>query len=405
MSSETVLPEMTSGRPAGADASVTKGQSSRRIVVVFVIDNMRLGGTELNAVRTAERLDREKFELRVVCLGEDGPLTQRYRAIGVPVVNMPIRSFYGWSMLRSGLRFVRYVRDARADVVHAHDVYSNIFVAVWARVAGVRVVIASRRWWHSLPNWKLRIGNRFAFARADAVLANSQQVASSVTTEANIAQSKVWTVTNFVDAAAFGAPDEEELRRLRLNWNAPPDAVVIGCVARFDPVKNHEGLISAFGQLHARHPEAFLVLIGDGETRATIESKVRNSQLERCVHFAGELHGSSNLHRGFDISVLASLSEGFPNTLVEAMAAGNPVVATAVGGSIDAVKDGETGLLVPPSQVTSLEDALAKLVESPTLRVRLGAGGQRRAAHDFEASAVLTRLERMYDALLEQGRR
>src|SRR5690242_397202 len=86
----------------------------RRVVIVYVIDNMGLGGTELNAVRTAERLDRTRFELRVVCLGEDGPLTKRYRALGVPVVNMPIRSFYGWSMLRSGLRFVKYVRQSKA---------------------------------------------------------------------------------------------------------------------------------------------------------------------------------------------------------------------------------------------------------------------------------------------------
>src|SRR5690348_9095340 len=135
MSSEMVLPETAAQPPIDAADSVTRKRIDRRIVVVYVIDNMRLGGTELNAVRTAEHLDREQFELRVVCLGEDGPLTERYRALGVPVVNMPIRSFYGRSMLHSGMRFVRYVRWARADVVHAHDVYSNIFMAVWARVA------------------------------------------------------------------------------------------------------------------------------------------------------------------------------------------------------------------------------------------------------------------------------
>src|SRR5665213_2734589 len=106
------------------------GQTGR-IKVVFVIDNMRLGGTELNAVRTAERLDRERFDLSVVCLGEDGPLTERYRAMAVSVTNMPIRNFYGPSMMRSGWRFVRMLRRESVDIVHAHDVYSNIFAAVW----------------------------------------------------------------------------------------------------------------------------------------------------------------------------------------------------------------------------------------------------------------------------------
>jgi glycosyltransferase involved in cell wall biosynthesis len=372
----------------------------RASTVVFVIDNMRLGGTELNAVRTAERLDRNRFRLRVVCLGGDGPLTERYRAMGVPVENMPIRSFYGPSMVRSGLRFVRMLRQENAAIVHAHDVYSNIFVAVWAPVARVPVLITSRRWWHSLPNRKLQLGNRFAFSRASAVLANSAEVAKSVTTEARIPTAKVWTITNFVDAQSFGAPTAEEREQLRRNWGAPPDAVVIGCVARLHPVKDHAGLLRAFARLHTREPRSFLVLIGDGETRPALQALVAELGLQGAVHFAGEVRSRRNLHRGFDISVLASLSEGFPNTLVEAMAAGNPVVATSVGGNIDAVMHEETGLLVNPAQPDELSDAMLRLVKSPTLRTALGAAGARRARESYDASTVVATLEDMYAQLL-----
>jgi glycosyltransferase involved in cell wall biosynthesis len=372
----------------------------RASTVVFVIDNMRLGGTELNAVRTAERLDRNRFRLRVVCLGGDGPLTERYRAMGVPVENMPIRSFYGPSMVRSGLRFVRMLRQENAAIVHAHDVYSNIFVAVWAPVARVPVLITSRRWWHSLPNRKLQLGNRFAFSRASAVLANSAEVAKSVTTEARIPAAKVWTITNFVDAQSFGAPTAEEREQLRRNWGAPPDAVVIGCVARLHPVKDHADLLRAFARLHTREPRSFLVLIGDGETRPALQALVAELELQGAVHFAGEVRSRRNLHRGFDISVLASLSEGFPNTLVEAMAAGNPVVATSVGGNIDAVMHEETGLLVNPAQPDELADAMLRLVKSPTLRTALGAAGARRARESYDASTVVATLEDMYAQLL-----
>lgn len=399
MNSETVLPEVTAAQPVSAAASETRKRADRRVVVVYVIDNMRVGGTELNAVRIAERLDLDHFELRVVCLGEDGPLTERYRAMGVPVVNMPIRSFYGWSMLQSGLRFVRYVRQARADVVHAHDVYSNIFVAVWARLAGVPVIIASRRWWHSLPSRKLQLGSRFAFRRAKAVLANSRQVAGTVIAD-GIPAAKVWTITNFADDSAFGIAPDGEIRQLRRKWSAPDDAIVIGCVARMDPVKDHAGLVHAFALVHQHDSRVFLVLIGDGEMRPALESQVSALGLENAVHFTGELRDGRNHHRGFDISVLASRSEGFPNTLVEAMAAGRPVVATAVGGSIDAVEHDTTGILVPPADSTALADALLRLVRDPVAREKLGRQGLQRARDRYQASRVVSDLAGMYGQLV-----
>jgi len=399
MSPETILPDLASAQPLGAVASVTRRQASRRIVVVSVIDNMRLGGTELNAVRTAERLDRERFELHVVCLGEDGPLTERYRAIRVPVVNMPIRSFYGPSMMTSGLRFVRYLRQVQADVVHAHDVYSNIFVAVWAGLAGVRVVITSRRWWHSLPNWKLRVGNRLAFKRADAVLANSAQVARTVMADGT-PQEKVWTITNFADESAFGVASDAERLEQRRRWGANDDATVIGCVARMDPVKDHAGLLRAFARVRDQEPRAFLVLVGDGEMRPALEAQVKALGLTNAVHFTGELRGSSNHHRAFDISVLASRSEGFPNTLVEAMAAGRPVVATAVGGSIDAVEHEATGLLVPPADSAALAESLIRLVRNGEERERFGKQALLRARDRYRASQVIDSLSDMYSQLL-----
>jgi glycosyltransferase involved in cell wall biosynthesis len=404
MSSQTVLPETISAQPTGAAAPVTRSKASGRPVVVFVIDNMRLGGTELNAVRTAERLDREKFELRVVCLGEDGPLTQRYRAAGVTVEYLALRGFFGLSMLRSGKRFVRFLRGVRADIVHAHDIYSNVFTSAWARRAQVPVVIASQRW-HLSPNPRLRLINRLTYARADAVLANSAQIAKAVTDEAGIPATKVWTITNFADESAFGSPTVEERDSRRRSWNAPPGAVVIGCVARFDPVKDHVSLLKAFALLRERRSNLFLVLVGDGETRPTLEVLVAGLGMEGAVHFAGELPGGQNHHCGFDISVLASLSEGFPNSLVEAMAAGNPVVATAVGGNVDAVIDGRTGYLVPPADPTRLAEALDRLVANPAMRASFGREGQREAQRSYGATSVLRSLEDMYGLLLRQRTR
>lgn len=381
-----------------------KSQSSSRIKVVFVIDNMRLGGTELNAVRTAELLNKELFALRVVCLGGPGPLTERYHAAGVSVEYLSLRGFYGRSMLRSGRNFVRLLREERVDIVHAHDIYSNVFASAWARRANVPVVIASQRW-HLSPNPKLRLINRLAYARADAVLANSAQIAKTVTQDAGVPATKVWTITNFADDSAFVSPSIDECEGRRRSWSVPKGATVIGCVARFDPVKDHVSLLKAFARLRERRSDVFLVLVGDGEMRPILEALVAELGLEGATHFAGEQPGGQNHHRGFDISALASLSEGFPNSLVEAMAAGNPVVATAVGGNVDAVIDGRTGYLVPAGDPTPLAEALSRLVANPSLRASFGREGQRRAQQEYAAASVLRSLEDMYRRLLSQRAR
>ena len=398
--------------PASSIGSATPSFSSvsgllaerRRIRLVFVIDNMRLGGTELNAVRTAERMDRSRFDLRVVCLNGDGPLTARYRALGVPIYTLPLRSFYGTSMISGGWRFVTYLRRERIDIVHAHDVYSNIFASLWARLARVPVVIASRRWWNSFPNRKLRLGNRMAFSLVDAVLANSSQVAWTVRNE-GVPSRKIWTVTNFADDEAFIIPSAAEYARIRRGWGVPEDAVVIGCVARFDPVKDHATLLRAFATLRRSHPDAFLVLIGDGPTRSQTESLATSLDLNGHVIFVGEIRDGKNHHHGFDISVLASISEGFPNSIVEAMAAEKPVVATAVGGTIDAVVTEVTGLLVRPGDPGELGDALSRLVSDRDLRRRLGHAGLAMARMRFNAPAVLKQVEDMYDTLLSVDKR
>ena len=372
----------------------------KRVPVVFVLDAMQVGGTELNAVRTAERLNRKRFDLRVVCLDATGPLAQRYHSIGIPVVSFPLKSLYGRSMFASGRQFMRYLRAERVQIVHAHDMYTNVFATPWALAARTPVIITSRRWWHSLPNKKLQIGNRAAFRLSDGVLANSPQVAASVAQRDGVSPDRICTVTNFVDDAAFAPPRNEERASTRVRWGIPDGALVVGCVARLVPVKDHHTLLTAFALLRQTCPSAHLVLIGDGECRADLELRVTSLQVTEAVSIVGELQDGANHHQMFDVSVLCSLSEGFPNSLVEAMAAGVPIVATGVGGSLDAVTDGENGLLVPPRDAAALANALGTLLGDAQLRATMGAHGRKRAEQRYQASAAIGSLEAMYERLL-----
>ena len=375
------------------------GSDTTRTRVVFVIDNMNVGGTELNAVRTAERLDRNRFDLRVVTFSPDGPILERYRALGVPILFMPLTSLYGPSMVDCGRRFVRYLWDEDVRVVHSHDMYSNVFAVPWARLARIHAVIASRRWWHSLPNRKLRIGNTAAFHLAHAVLANSPEVARSVRDREGIAARRVWTITNFVDDESFAPLTECDRAAWRKAWRVPDGALVIGVVARLVPVKDHATLLRAFADARRDYQNAHLVLIGDGSSRTELECFAIDLGIGDAVSFVGELPQGQNYHRAFDISALSSLSEGFPNTIIEAMAAGTPVVATAVGGSMDAITSGINGLLVPPASPADFANALRTLLHSPVKRAMMGAAARDRARSNYSAAPAVNALQTMYDTL------
>jgi glycosyltransferase involved in cell wall biosynthesis len=386
--------------PSVPDTNPVRGATRRPVRIVFVVDNMGVGGSELNAVRTAEHLDRSRFDLRVVCFDVAGPLAERYRAIDVPVMYTPIGSLHGMQMLRAGRRFANYLRSERVDIVHSHDMYSNIFAVPWSRIARTPVTIASRRWWYSLPSAKLRLGNTVAFRMADAVLANSGQVARSVHSADGIREERIRIVSNFADDAAFAPLDACERDRRRKELGLQAGEIAIGCVARLVPVKDHAALIRAFRPVREACPDAKLVLVGDGPSREEIVALSSAQGVGEHVIVAGARTDGANYHHLFDISVLASRSEGFPNSLVEAMAAARPVVATAVGGNVDAVVDGETGRLVPAGAVEARAAALLELARSPELRARFGRAGHTRALQEYRADRAIATLEAMYDDLL-----
>ena len=366
--------------------------------VAYCIDGMGVGGTEMNAVRTAERLDRRRYALTVVALNADGPLRARYDAAGIPVEAFPIPNIYGARAVRQGLRLRRFLAEQRIDVVHCHDMYTNVFVSAWARAARVPVVITSRRWELFAPS-VYALPNRLAYRASDCVLANSAAVARLVRDETALPAERVAVVPNFVDDAAFEPMDDLARARALAELGVPRGAFVVGVVANLTPIKDHATLVRAVARLAARRPMLHLVLVGDGPCRPAIAALAEELGISGRVHFAGLRPHLPNLHHLFHLSALTSTSEGFPNSLVEAMAAGRAVVATRVGGSPDAVEDGVTGLLVPPRDPGSLAAAIETLAADDDRRRLMGERARDVAAERFTASAAVGALEALYDRL------
>lgn len=378
---------------------VTAGDGRRSVIrVVFCIDNLQVGGTELNAVRTAERLDRDRFELSVVCLGEGGPLEERYARAGIPVLRFPLRSLQSPSTAAQALRLVRWLRAQRVRIFHAHDIYSNIFGVPCARLAGVSGVIASRRWWAGRRDARLRSADRVAHRLAHVSLVNASPLADLLREE-GVPPAQIEVVPNFLDDEAFDPPPTDFLAGARMELALPEGVPVIGIVANLRPVKDHETLLRAVAALSPRWPNVHLVLVGEGECRSPLEALARELGILERVRFAGRRPSQPSFHHLFDISVLSSISEGMPNAVLEAMAAGRPVVATNVGGTCDAVVDGVTGYLVPPRDPERMAAALETLLADRDRARAMGEAGARRARESFRTENAVSTLEKVYTRL------
>lgn len=374
------------------------------INLAFYLDTLDYGGTELNAVRTAESLNPARVRLHVVHAHADGPLLERYRALGVPLHHLPLTSLAGPDYWNQGRRLRRILREWNTDVFHSHDLYGNMFGVPWARAAGVPAVIASRRWWDSTPRRSHRLANRWASRLAHYVTANSAAVGRLVVAE-GFPASRLRVFPNFIETEAFlPEPGDWRVRRLAA-LGVPERALVIGTVGRLEPVKDHATLLRAFAGLTGAGAAAHLVLVGDGTARSALEALAGELGISSRTHFAGTSPSRPNSYQLFDVAGLLSLSEGFPNSLVEAMAAGCASVATPVGGVPEAITHGESGLLVPVGNAAAAAAALQRLVDDPVERARMGNAARARARELFDRAAVIGSLTDWYCSLVPGGNR
>lgn len=368
--------------------------------MVFCVDNLRVGGTELNAVRTAERLDKSRYELSVVCLQNGGPLGERYAAAGVSVMAFPLRNLYGRQTCREGARLVRYLRELQVDVVHSHDMYSNVFAVPCARYAGTPAVIASSRWSRDLMPVRYRVANDAATRLAHGVLTNSTTGANELRTRAKLRADRVTVIPNFVDESAFEPIAADVRKSMLARLGVPLGARVIGIVANLTPVKDHATLLRSLATIKIRWTDLHLILVGKGECRTSLEVLARELGIQDRVHFAGGQSNQPNLHHLFDVSVLCSRTEGLSNSILEAMAAGKPVVATDVGSTSELVVHGRSGILVPPADPVRLGAALDAVLSDPERGRRMGQDGQQRARTRYSPDVAIGALDRYYHSLL-----
>jgi glycosyltransferase involved in cell wall biosynthesis len=363
--------------------------TARPVRVLLAINTLARGGAERQLVELATGLDRERFSVSVLCVVASGPLADELTSAGIPVAIFDSRRPLEL------LRLIAYVRRQAPDIVHSFLFGSNIVATLAATLARTPVVITSRRslgfFKDGRPHYDLLqgIANRYT----DVVIANSEAVREDTLRRERLRAEKVRVIYNGV---ALDAPAVNRGRSRAAVLGDEDRGPLVLVVANLIPYKGLDYFVDAWRDVLRAVPEARAVIVGEGPARAELEK--RAADLGGSLRFIGSRDDVPELLQAADLVVQSSLYEGFPNAVLEAMAAGRPVVATAVGGTVEAVQPERTGILVPPRDGAALAAAIERVLAQPDLARSHGVAGRQRVEAEFSVARMVGRYADLYMA-------
>jgi glycosyltransferase involved in cell wall biosynthesis len=370
---------------------VTLGTGPIRLLLV--VDSLEVGGAERQVVDLALALRRKGYEVVVAC-SIAGDLSAALEEADIPVrpllrrlVKRRLSPAYAWRLRRLLLGGERF------DLVHAHIYASAVAAAIATLGTGIPLVITEHTE-ASWQTWRARWVSRWVYRRAERMIAVSTPIRRRLIERDGVHPDLITIVPNAV-VSAPEARSEEPPTGLR-------ERPLVGVVARLQPEKGVANFLKASARVAPQFPEAHFVIAGDGPLRQELVALAEALGLENRVHFLGFRSDASALMGSLDVLVVPSLTEGSPLVTLEAMAAGVPVVASAVGGIPDQVRHDKEGLLVPPGDTGAMGAVIVALLRDPARARSLGEAGRRRATSEFSHAVMVQRIEDVYRDILGQ---
>lgn len=354
--------------------------------VLHIITSLAVGGAQRHLLRLIAGLS-EQYDCDLVYFKDDDLLpeftsvTRNVTRIGLGGPSAPLRL---WSL-------IRHIRRGRYNLVHTHLLKADVWGALAARLAGVPVISSKHNAEKILQNQAVGALHGLISLLNHRIIALSSGVAEYMTQTGRITGPRMVVIHYGLDPEP---PAESEASGVRRELAISSDTPLALCLARLDPQKDHATLLRAWSRVVAAHPEARLLLAGGtqlgGEAYVDrLHALVHSLDLDDRVYFLGVRRDVPDLLAAADLLVMSSRWEGLGLVFLEAMNAARPIVATAVGGVPEVVRDGDTGLLVEPDDPEALSAAILRLIDDPALAHRLGQNGRVRLERDFTATAMV----------------
>ncbi len=370
------------------------------IRVCYVIPTLSVGGTERQLLHLIRGLVHE-HEITVVCTSHDGALAGDVRRLGAMVHVLDL--WGGWDP-RGFSKLRQLFRRHRPDILHTFLFGFDLAANRAARETGVPVVISSRR---EIADWRkkrhLRVQGK-ANSLVDMVVTNSQAVADYTAKTEGLESERLRVIPNGCEADAFVSQSDPD--QLRIRFRIPPKARLVGMVANFSPVKDHRLFLATAKELIKRRgKDIHFLLVGSGPLRKDIERLIHSARLEHHFTRVASLDEIRDLYRIMEVSVLCSRLEGFPNVLLEAMAARVPVVASAVGGIPELLDNGTMGHLVTQHEPGAFADVIERVLDQPEETKELCERAAAYVRERYTVSAMVEAHRELYHKLLAASSR
>ena len=364
--------------------------------ILHIIGGGEIGGAEQHVLTLLNGIDQTRFMPHLVCLTH-GPFAALVRENNIPTRTLPMHFPLDLSPLPG---IIRWARQKGIKVIHTHGSRANLLgrlAARWLSVPCLSTVHSSLAHDYLSP-WSARMAlalDRLTLPLTSGIITVSEYLAKEVALRGG---RNIHTIYNG-QAPLFFDHLSSSRNQFRLQWGIPAEALVLGTIGRLHPAKGQTYLIKAVTQLRSKFPNLHLVLIGEGPLRQELEGELKQNNIPHTL--TGYLPQAYKALPAMDLFVLPSVSEGMGLVLLEAMQAGVPIVASAVGGIPEIVRNGTDGLLVPPGEVTGFSDACSKIIANPDLAKSLVLSGLSRWP-TFSIGSMVRETEQVYTRILNK---
>lgn len=353
------------------------------IKILYLINNIKEAGAQKHLLEVISGLDKNKFEPNLITLDDLG-----------------VKRIYDFSGIKGIWRLVKIMKKDKPDILHTYLFSENILGCIAARIAGIPVVVSSRRDTGMLREgkWQHILAYRLTNKLVDKILCVSEAVRKAVLAKEKVSPQKIEVIYNGVDIDKFQVAGFRS--QVKESLGIKNDEFLVGMIANFSWIKGHKDFIETAEMVLKKLPNTKFLLIGSGELLESLRSQVTGLKLEDRIMFLGTRNDIPELLSIMDVSVNASYSEGMSNTILESMAAGVPVVATAVDGNLETVVDGISGILVPSKNPQAMAEAIIKILRNKNLAKRMGENAKKLLQQKFTSEIMVKNLENLYEGLL-----
>ncbi len=357
--------------------------------ILHVITGLGVGGTERWLVQLLPHLNTES-DNRVCCLMGRGPMGPELEKHGVHVYYCDLTplGFFG-----GVTRFNKIIKDFQPDTMVTYLIHADLFGRFFGRLFGVKRILASQR--GSLLQWEfLRHVDRFTTSLVNGYIVQNDVAKQELMQKLGLPERKFTVIPNAIDMSLYDPKAFDRAEDRKKLGLAPQDKAIV-CVGRLRRGKGHEFLLDAFELIHREHPNAQLLLVGDGEREEALKAQAARLESKEHIHFLGNRDDVKNILHASDIFALPTLGEGMSNAILEAMASSLPCVVTDIKENQVLIEQDKTGLLVPTENSAALASAFSELLQNAAKAKQLGEAAHQKITREYDILEISKRMQKL----------